>query len=125
MDDLILKAAICQDDHWVDWSALLKVEQSSDSTPPLMPLTPQSAVDMTHHFLSTHWCLPTSLSSQHFLVSTMMTMTGLASQQAARILDPNLADSSSTLQSVWLTATTFHPALSLVLSSLGASPSRL
>ena len=28
MDDLILKAAIWQDDHWVDRSALLKVEQS-------------------------------------------------------------------------------------------------
>ncbi len=27
MDDLILKAAIWQDDHWVDRSALLKVEQ--------------------------------------------------------------------------------------------------
>jgi hypothetical protein len=26
MDDLILKAAIWQDDHWVDWSALLKAE---------------------------------------------------------------------------------------------------
>ncbi|KAF8142153.1 hypothetical protein EV363DRAFT_1309961, partial [Boletus edulis] len=25
MDDLILKAAIWQDEHWVDWSALLKV----------------------------------------------------------------------------------------------------
>jgi protein SMG6 len=30
MDDLILKAAIWQDDHWVDRSALLKVEQSSE-----------------------------------------------------------------------------------------------
>ena len=30
MDDLILKAAIWQDDHWVDWSALLKVEQLSE-----------------------------------------------------------------------------------------------
>jgi hypothetical protein len=30
MDDLILKAAIWQDEHWVDWSALLKVEQSSE-----------------------------------------------------------------------------------------------
>ena len=29
MDDLILKAAIWQDDHWVDRSALLKIEQSS------------------------------------------------------------------------------------------------
>jgi len=30
MDDLILKAAIWQDDHWVDRSALLKVEQSGE-----------------------------------------------------------------------------------------------
>jgi hypothetical protein len=30
MDDLILKSAIWQDDHWVDRSALLKVEQSSE-----------------------------------------------------------------------------------------------
>jgi protein SMG6 len=30
MDDLILKAAIWQDEHWVDRSALLKVEQSSE-----------------------------------------------------------------------------------------------
>ena len=30
MDDLILKAVIWQDDHWVDWSALLKVEQLSE-----------------------------------------------------------------------------------------------
>jgi protein SMG6 len=30
MDDLILKAAIWQDEHWVDWPALLKVEQSGD-----------------------------------------------------------------------------------------------
>ena len=30
MDDLILKAAIWQDDHWVDRSALLKVEQSAE-----------------------------------------------------------------------------------------------
>jgi len=27
MDDLILKAAIWQDEHWVDLSGLLKVEQ--------------------------------------------------------------------------------------------------
>jgi predicted ribonuclease YlaK len=30
MDDLILKAAIWQDEHWVDRSTLLKVEQSGD-----------------------------------------------------------------------------------------------
>ena len=30
MDDLILKAAMWQDDHWVDRSALLKVEQSGE-----------------------------------------------------------------------------------------------
>ena len=30
MDNLILKAAIWQDDHWVDWSVLLKVEQLSE-----------------------------------------------------------------------------------------------
>jgi protein SMG6 len=30
MDDLILKAAIWQDDHWVNRSALLKVEQSGE-----------------------------------------------------------------------------------------------
>ena len=30
MDDLILKAMIWQDDHWVNRSALLKVEQSSE-----------------------------------------------------------------------------------------------
>ncbi|KAI9455599.1 hypothetical protein BJY52DRAFT_638264 [Lactarius psammicola] len=32
MDDLILKAAIWQDEHWVDRSSLLKVEQSSEQT---------------------------------------------------------------------------------------------
>jgi protein SMG6 len=32
MDDLILKAAIWQDEHWVDRSAFLKVEQSSERT---------------------------------------------------------------------------------------------
>ena len=32
MDDLILKAAIWQDEHWVDCSAFLKVEQSSEHT---------------------------------------------------------------------------------------------
>jgi hypothetical protein len=30
MDDLILKAAIRQDDHWVDRPGLLKVEQSGE-----------------------------------------------------------------------------------------------
>ena len=30
MDDLILKTAIWQDEHWVDLSGLLKVEQSSE-----------------------------------------------------------------------------------------------
>jgi protein SMG6 len=30
MDDLILKAAIWQDEHWVDRSALLRVEQSNE-----------------------------------------------------------------------------------------------
>ena len=32
MDDLILKEAIWQDEHWVDRSSLLKVEQSSERT---------------------------------------------------------------------------------------------
>ncbi|KAI9433991.1 hypothetical protein H4582DRAFT_1983834 [Lactarius indigo] len=32
MDDLILKAAIWQDEHWVDRSSLLKVEQSNERT---------------------------------------------------------------------------------------------
>ena len=32
MDDLILKAAIWQDEHWVDRSAFLKVEQSAERT---------------------------------------------------------------------------------------------
>ena len=32
MDDLILKAAKCKDEHWVDRSAFLKVEQSSERT---------------------------------------------------------------------------------------------
>ena len=32
MDDLILKAAMWQDEHWVDRSAFLKVQQSSERT---------------------------------------------------------------------------------------------
>jgi protein SMG6 len=32
MGDLVLKAAIWQDEHWVDRSAFLKVEQSSERT---------------------------------------------------------------------------------------------
>jgi len=69
-----------------------------DMAPPLMPLTPQSAVDTTPHFLSTHRRSPTSLSSHgsdHSLESTMMTANGSVPQQAARSLDPNLADSPS------------------------------
>jgi len=31
MDDLILKAAIWQDDHWVDWSSMLKAPESATS----------------------------------------------------------------------------------------------
>ena len=32
MDDLILKAAIWQDEHWVDRSAFLRIEQSTERT---------------------------------------------------------------------------------------------
>ena len=75
-----------------------------DMAPPPMPLTHQSAVDTTHHFLSTHRRSPTSLSSHgsdHSLKSTMMATNGSAPPQVARNLNLNLADSPS-----WNSATT-------------------
>jgi hypothetical protein len=89
-----------------------------DMAPPPMPLTPQSAVDTTHHLLSTHRRSPTSLSSHgsdHSLESTMMTANGSAPPQAARNLDPNLDPSVrpflpiSALQGIPVTGSTSRP----------------
>jgi hypothetical protein len=84
-----------------NWSA-----HHQDMAPP-MPLTPQSAVDTTHHFLSTHRRSPATLSSRGSdpsLDSTMMTANGSAPPQVGRSLDPNLGDSPS-----WNSAMTSMP----------------